>query len=82
MYYKILISFLLNLAIFDQYTQKEHRKFNNKTANNQNNFVVETDDGSIELAAALRYERMYAGDKPIRTKGRDGLLHAKKYLKL
>ncbi|CAG8772140.1 15071_t:CDS:2, partial [Gigaspora rosea] len=57
-------------AIFDQYTQKEHRKFNNKTTNNQKNFVVETDNGSIELAAALRYERMYAGIKPIRTKGR------------
>ncbi|KAF0501077.1 hypothetical protein F8M41_020150 [Gigaspora margarita] len=56
-------------AIFNQYTQKEHQKFNNKTTNNQKTFVVETDNGSIELAAALRYEQMYAGIKPIRTKG-------------
>ncbi|CAI2193226.1 9345_t:CDS:2, partial [Funneliformis geosporum] len=55
-------------TILDQYTQKEYQKFNNKTTNNQKNFVVKTDDGSIELAAALRYEQMHANDKPIRTK--------------
>jgi hypothetical protein len=38
--------------------------------NNTKNFVVETNNGPIELAAALRYERMHANAKPIRTKGR------------
>ncbi|PKY37582.1 hypothetical protein RhiirA4_450455 [Rhizophagus irregularis] len=64
-------------AIFDEYgvtltsyTQKEHKKSNNKTANNTKNFVVLTDNGPIELAAALRYERMHANAKSVRTKGR------------
>ncbi|CAB4425458.1 unnamed protein product [Rhizophagus irregularis] len=57
-------------VIFDEYTQKEHQKSNNKAANNPKNFVVETENGPIELATALRYERMRANTKLIRTKGR------------
>lgn len=58
------------LVIFDEYTQKEHQKSNNKAANNLKNFVVETENGPIELATALRYERMRANTNLIRTKGR------------
>ncbi|POG64976.1 hypothetical protein GLOIN_2v1483446 [Rhizophagus irregularis DAOM 181602=DAOM 197198] len=57
-------------VIFDEYTQKEHQKSNNKAANNPKNFVVETENGPIELATALRYERMRANTNLIRTKGR------------
>ncbi|CAB4444984.1 unnamed protein product [Rhizophagus irregularis] len=50
--------------------KKNIKKSNNKTANNTKNFVVLTDNGPIELAAALRYERMHANAKSVRTKGR------------
>ncbi|CAI2194588.1 1599_t:CDS:2, partial [Funneliformis geosporum] len=56
--------------LFDEYTQKEYQKSNNKAANNPKNFIVKTEDGPIELTTAIRYERMHTGIKPIRTKGR------------
>ncbi|CAB4409103.1 unnamed protein product [Rhizophagus irregularis] len=73
----LLINFFLKknsiwslFSALTSYTQKEHKKSNNKTANNTKNFVVLTDNGPIELAAALRYERMHANAKSVRTKGR------------
>ncbi|CAI2201152.1 4139_t:CDS:2, partial [Funneliformis geosporum] len=49
----------LEQTLFDEYTQKEYQKSNNKAANNLKNFIVETENSPIELLTAMRYKRMY-----------------------
>ncbi|GBB99650.1 hypothetical protein RclHR1_35950001, partial [Rhizophagus clarus] len=56
---------------FDEYTLKETRKFNPTLLQTSQNFVINTSDGSLNLEAALRIERMNAAEKSTsRTKGR------------
>ncbi|GBB89332.1 hypothetical protein RclHR1_01600004 [Rhizophagus clarus] len=48
---------------FDEYTLKETRKFNQTLTQTSQNFVINTPDGSLNLEAALRIERMSAAEK-------------------
>ncbi|RIA95991.1 hypothetical protein C1645_859771 [Glomus cerebriforme] len=55
---------------YDHYTQKERKKIRNKGALNENDLVVVTELGIMDIMTAVRQDRLSNTEQQIRTKGR------------